>query len=150
MNTLIFDLDGTLADLVESLEASPIFLSRKMLEGLQGVQFAVVTGGTRREVAFVLDSANVRDLFDPYLIITRDDPFGEKKTGGPFKELLRRIDGEAMVIGDSEADLLGSRCAGLACILLDKKLTEGERVADLASAIQRAYQALFIDLSPRI
>lgn len=142
MKTLIFDLDGTLCELMTPLECSSIFVSREMLETLPGIRVALVTGGTREETEFVLSKAGVCDLFTDDLILTREDPFGEKKTGEPFLELLRRVGGEAVVIGDSEADILGAEQAGLTCILVRKMSRDELQKEALQEAIETACQEL--------
>ena len=138
MKTIIFDLDGTLCELRDPLASSIVFLSRAMIEVVTDTQFALVTGGTREEVEFVLKKAGVEDLFFKDLILTREDPFGEKKTGKPFREILRRVKGRAIVIGDSESDRLGSERAGLRCIFLAQEQSLTRRIISLEKAIKQA------------
>lgn len=142
MKTIIFDLDGTLCRLKTPLERSLVFLSRDMLEDLSSFQFALVTGGIREEAEYILEKAGVRDLFLDDLILTRDDSFGEKKTGEPFREILRRVNGKAIVVGDSEADRLGAEQAGLTCILVRKMIRDELQKEALQEAIETACQEL--------
>ncbi len=126
MKTIIFDLDGTLVDLIPSTttkepEVRPR-TSRQQLESLRKrYSFALVTGSCRQEALYTLDQMAWTDLFDQNLIICADDIPAEKKTGIPFSTIKQCTD-VFCVIGDSEIhDLGGARRAGLKCILVKTK-----------------------------
>jgi len=127
MKTIIFDLDGTLVDLVPSTNSNQVpeirpRISRAQLEPLRKrYNFSLVTGSCRQEALYALKQINCTDLFDQNLIVCADDIAAEKKTGAPFTVVKQQAD-VLCVIGDSDIhDLGGAQRAGLNCVIVKSK-----------------------------
>lgn len=175
MKTIIFDLNGTLAD-VEPIErftlmqvpadastedglaayqeaqrlliaegrmpTPPTFLERRMLEGLAGFSFALVTASPRTEVEFVLAQTGCLDLFEKDLVLCKGEYPGSKRTGEPFVALKTRIGTNAIVIGDTSADEEGAVAAGFPCVKVERRDSLEEQKKELEARIREAVQLL--------
>lgn len=109
--TILFDLDGTLAYIRRPIV--PI-VTRDMLEPLRGkCSMTIVTGSTRAELLEALQVCDITDFFDPTLCITRDEGCANKSTGESFSRALHSFSLPAVVIGDSDGDILGAAAAGV-------------------------------------
>lgn len=134
---IAFDLDGTLV----KLGTPPvIYADPKMFEILSKTYIlALVTGSPRKEALNMLELAQILDYFDINLIITADDTSGKnKKTGEPFKELLRRTSYPIVMIGDSDADRIGAKKAEVLFVGLENSAILSEQKRELQRAIKKA------------
>ena len=111
MKTIIFDLDGTLVFLSPRLVciANVILLT----ELRKRYDFALVTGSSKEEVLNALKGCGLTELFDPTLLVTRDDVSDDKASGAPFFEIKKRLTNQMVMIGDSVGDEIGSNKAAI-------------------------------------
>ena len=135
MKTIIFDLDGTLVDLVPAkyFKRQPKVIQRISKTELEQLRkrycFSLVTGSCRKEALYALQQMGWTDLFDQKLILCADDIPAEKKTGIPFSVIKQQAD-VICIIGDSEIDRLGAKRANIDCIIVKTK-------TDLQKALQK-------------
>ncbi len=140
MKTLIFDLDGTLVRLQPSLVC---IVDKTLLDGLRTqYNLALISGGTKEEVFTALNTTGLREYFDDGNIVTFDDTHQEKATGEPFREIKRRLDGDMVMIGDSDGDESGARAAGMLCVRVPLCRTMEEQKMALVAAIDLAVKQL--------
>jgi pyrophosphatase PpaX len=74
---------------------------------------SLVTSSPRHMLMEGMSGHNVEHHFGE--IICGDDGFGHKPEPGPFAEILKRVGAQAsdtLIIGDSQADILGGKAAG--------------------------------------
>jgi len=140
--TIIFDLDGTLVDL-SSYPEIELLADAELLRRLKPVyNFAIVTGGTTEETIFALEKTGIINLFDKGLIVTADIVSESKKTGASFLEIIKRINGRAIVIGDSDSDRIGAEKARLPLILLRRQADINTQRNEFTKVLKRAAQIL--------
>ncbi len=79
----------------------------------QLLSVSLVTSSPRHMLMRGMSGHQVEHHFDH--IICGDDGFGHKPEPGPFAEILKRtgaLANETLIIGDSQADILGGKAAG--------------------------------------
>lgn len=136
--TIAFDLDGTLVQLKPKIQS---FVDRVTLIKLsQDYQLAIVTGATRAETKPALKLMKIDMLFNENLIITADNISAPKITGEPFRELLRRINGAVIMIGDSDSDDIGTKITDIPFVRVSVATTIPRQRANLARAIKSAVE----------
>jgi len=131
MKTIAFDLDGTLVNLKPVLTCIADMSALKALRSKYN--FALVSGSSRAEVEWALQETGLAPLFDTAYVVSKDDAQGNKASGEPFRELQRRVEGQVVMIGDSDSDEAGTTVAEIPFV----------RVKDsLQSAITEAVEKL--------
>ncbi|WP_456452503.1 HAD family hydrolase [Thermococcus sp.] len=115
--------------LLEGAEELLGFLRRR------GVKIALLTGNCRKAVLYALEKHGIRDFFD--LIVTRDEcaPGDMKPSAGCYLRLLEKLgvkEEEAVLIGDSEADMLPVKSVR---IIVGDKVKGDYNVRDLREAV---------------
>ena len=140
MKTLIFDLDGTLVRLQPQL----ICIARvPFLRALRKrYDFALVTGSPKDEVLRTLAECELTQFFDREKIVTKDDVQGDKASGIPFFEIMRRLPGAAVMVGDSDGDEIGSRKAGIPFVRVQTTQTQKLQRKYLEEAVANAVSVL--------
>ncbi len=140
MKTLIFDLDGTLiqlqSDFVCFADVDQLTLLR------QQYNFALVSGSSRAEVLWALEKTRLLPLFNERLVIGFEDTQSEKASGKPFQKIRERLEGDAVMIGDSLSDEIGSAIAGILFVKIETRQTVQEQRNELISAIGRGMAIL--------
>lgn len=140
MKTIIFDLDGTLVDLSPKLTC---IADLKELEELRRkYNFALVSGGNRVEVISALAQTGLAPLFNDDLIVSREDTDGDKVSGEPFREILRRLKDQVVMVGDSDADEIGTKTENIPFVRVKTASTLVEKRNNLKVAIQQALQKI--------
>ena len=97
-----------------------------------GFRLACVTNKPREFTVDLLDRVGLSDYFDA--VISGDDTVEKKPHGAPVLAACARLDvpaADAVMIGDSENDLLSARAAGCRAILVEGGYNEGRSVAAL-------------------
>lgn len=140
MKTIIFDLDGTLVRLQPQLVLIADVYQLTSLR--KSYAFALVSGGKKREVLDALDKTGLRFLFEDALIVTFEDTNQEKASGEPFREIQQRLQGNMVMIGDSESDALGTKVAELSFVKVPTYQDLQEQRKALAAAIGQALHLL--------
>jgi len=137
---ILFDLDGTL------VRFTPQFGCIADINQLHALKrdydFALVSGGLKREVLAALDKANLRQFFDDAHIVTFEDTGQEKSTGEPFREIQRRMQRDMVMIGDSESDAEGTKRVGMFFVKVATHKDLRKQQAELSMAIQKAIKLL--------
>ena len=115
----------------------PIEGARELLEFLRhsNIKIALLTGNCRKAVLYALEKHGIRDFFD--LIVTRDEcaPGDMKPSAGCYLRLLEKLgvrEEEAVLIGDSEADMLPVKSVR---IIVGDKVKGDYNVRDLREAV---------------
>jgi phosphoglycolate phosphatase len=99
-----------------------------------GLKLACVTNKPREFTIDLLDRVELLDLFDA--VISGDDTAEKKPHAAPVLAACARLNvavADAIMIGDSENDLLSARAAGCRAILVEGGYNEGQPVASLAA-----------------
>lgn len=136
MQTIVFDLDGTLLRLRPE---SVLIADIKRLQALQSnYRLAIVSGGTREEVLQALEETDLRRFFADKHIVTFEDTNQEKSSGEPFREILRRLPRPMVMIGDSDGDEIGTRIAEIPFVRVETYQAVQAQKAALERAIQMA------------
>ena len=97
-----------------------------------GFRLACVTNKPREFTVDLLDRVGLSEYFDT--VISGDDTVEKKPHGAPVLAACVRLDvpaADAVMIGDSENDLLSARAAGCRAILVEGGYNEGRSVAAL-------------------
>ena len=126
--TIIFDLEGTLVDVGGEL-LSKVFITEKELKQLAtGYKLSVVTGATRGQLEYVLNTTFLGLYFDMYNTVSKDECSEAKAGGKPFKLLLdKEFPTPVVIIGDSDGDRLGAKALGVAFVRVNTaQLMHGE------------------------
>lgn len=84
-----------------------------------------------------MQQLNVLDLFTADYLVTRDVTPLPKTSGAPFNILKQKLNGKAVVIGDSEADAVGATKAGLPSVLVDKKFKQDKALAQALKTCEK-------------
>lgn len=101
---------------------------------VQGLKLACVTNKPREFTQALLESASLAPFFDA--VVSGDDATHKKPHAAPLLEACRlmAVDiADAVMIGDSENDLLAARAAGCPAVLVEGGYNEGRPVAELAA-----------------
>ena len=117
-NILLFDFSGTLVN----MRPPTLLIKRDVLERLsQKFKFGIITGGPRSETTNILKKLNIYSLFDPQLIITKDDTFLRKPDPLLITSFLKKVDSKkAIYIGDRSKDLKLAKAAKIPFIYVGK------------------------------
>ena len=138
VKTIIFDLDGTLVQLKPEFQS---FVDKeKLIKLSRDYELAIITGATRTETKSALKRAGINMFFNERFIVTSDDVSASKSTGESFRELLRRIRGNVIMIGDSDSDETGASVAGIPFIRVNTTTTVLKQKANLSRAISIAVE----------
>lgn len=112
------------------LKENSLLPSPKLLLDVRKFKFeascslGLVTGGVKIETEWVLKRLGIKDVFRPELLFCREDYTGSKKDGGPYVKIKRLFpDSLVVVLGDSVADLSGSKVVGFDYCLMSRKTT---------------------------
>jgi len=100
----------------------------------RGLKLACVTNKPREFTLALLERASLTPFFDA--VVSGDDATHKKPHAAPLLEACRlmAVDiADAVMIGDSENDLLAARAAGCPAILVEGGYNEGRPVAELAA-----------------
>ncbi len=98
----------------------------------RGFKLACVTNKPREFTLDLLERVGLVDYFD--VVISGDDTVEKKPHAAPVLAACERLEvspAEAVMIGDSENDLLSARAAGCRAILVEGGYNEGQPVASL-------------------
>ncbi len=133
MKTIIFDLDGTLINVGSPLT---IIADPDQLQELkEQYNFALVTGSPREEALSGLREAGLSDLFDQKYMVFCEEVGADKSSGKPFSEILYRLGGASVMIGDSDSDETGSRVVGLRFARVERSASLQDQKQKLKDAI---------------
>jgi len=97
-----------------------------------GLRLACVTNKPREFTVDLLERVGLLDFFD--VVVSGDDTAERKPHAAPVLAACARLSvdvADAIMIGDSENDLLSARAAGCRAILVEGGYNEGRPVADL-------------------
>lgn len=100
----------------------------------QGVKLACVTNKPREFTVALLERAGLAMYFDA--VVSGDDAPHKKPHAAPLLAACRMLGvdiADAVMIGDSENDLLAARAAGCPAVLVEGGYNEGRPVAELAA-----------------
>ncbi len=100
----------------------------------RGFRLACVTNKPREFTLDLLERVGLVDYFE--VVISGDDTLEKKPHAAPVLAACERLEvtpAEAVMIGDSENDLLSARAAGCRVILVEGGYNEGTTVAALAA-----------------
>jgi phosphoglycolate phosphatase len=115
-----------------------------------GLKLACVTNKPREFTTDLLQRVELLDLFD--VVISGDDTTEKKPHAAPVLAACVRLNvavADAIMIGDSENDLLSARAAGCRAILVEGGYNEGQPVASLpADAIVETLTEAAILIAP--
>lgn len=126
MKTIIFDIDGTLTEmrplenrLVTQRTFKPVQypLVEWIKKNKDKYSYVYATGGQRSETECALKKLGIIHYFDLKNSISKTNCRFSKKTGIPFKKILKKYP-NSMVITDTQADCLGARKAGIQSVLI--------------------------------
>ncbi len=112
----------------------------------RGVKLACVTNKPREFTRALLQSASLAPYFDA--VVSGDDATHRKPHAAPLLEACRLMGvdiTEAVMVGDSENDLLAARAAGCPAVLVEGGYNEGRPVSELPAD---AIVASLIDAVP--
>ncbi len=109
---------------------------KQALEDLRGkaIALACVTNKPRSFTLHLLERTNLRGAFNS--IVSGDDTRQKKPHGEPMLHACALLDvaaADAIVVGDSENDLLSARAAGCRMIVVETGYNEGKSVSDLSA-----------------
>lgn len=79
--------------------------------------YVYATGGLRAEAEYILDSFDIKHLFDLETSVSRDTCVYSKKTGKPFMQILKKYN-HCFFVTDSQSDLIGAKKANMPTRLL--------------------------------
>jgi phosphoglycolate phosphatase len=97
-----------------------------------GLRLGCVTNKPREFTLDLLERVGLLGYFE--VVISGDDTTEKKPHAAPLLAACKKLDvaaGEAVMIGDSENDLLSARAAGCRAILVEGGYNEGQPVASL-------------------
>ena len=97
-----------------------------------GLRLACVTNKPREFTVDLLNRVGLSGYFDT--VVSGDDTVEKKPHGAPVLTACTRLDvpaADAVMVGDSENDLLSARAAGCRVILVEGGYNEGRSVATL-------------------
>lgn len=100
----------------------------------RGLKLACVTNKPREFTLALLERASLAPFFDA--VVSGDDATHKKPHAAPLLEACRlmAVDiADAVMIGDSENDLLAARAAGCPAVLIEGGYNEGRPVSELAA-----------------
>lgn len=120
----------------------PIFLQEPFLKNMSGICFGLLTGSFRSEAEFVLQRTGCRKYFYDSLVFCRGEYQGEKLSGEPYLEIIKRIGSKFVMIGDSEGDVLGAARAGIIGIRVFRQPAELQQKMELQRTIRQAKNLL--------
>lgn len=127
MQTLIFDIDGTLTNMAAP-ELRP-YPAAQFIQATAGQYHLVyATGGTTAEADYALTALDIKQYFDIPSSISSDNHPHAKTTGHPLHKLLRQFP-DALFITDSPAEVAAAERVGLPALLTGASdVTIGQRI----------------------
>jgi FMN phosphatase YigB (HAD superfamily) len=88
-----------------------------IVQNCKKIHFVYATGGQREESLYVLEQLDILQYFDLKHSVDKTSCCFGKRTGIPFKKILRKYP-NAVLLTDSESDCLGASKVGLSYIYL--------------------------------
>lgn len=113
-----------------------IFLQSNFLP--KQINFALITGSPLPETLFVLKKAGCKKYFSKKFILPKGTYSGSKKTGEPFLMIKNQVGKVAIMIGDSDDDVVGARIGGYNCIRVNQYKEISKQKKELKNAIKKA------------
>lgn len=109
----------------------PNFLSEKY-------NYVLITGSPLSEALLVLKKTGCDKIFSKKNILAKGTYPGSKKTGEPFLIIKKIIGDQAIVIGDSDDDIIGAKIANFNCLKIRSYKKVAEQRQELKKAIKKA------------